>query len=554
MRRGYPGGILLSGLLAIAAGERGAAQVPAARIDSVFAAHQGTDRPGCAVSVVQRGRPVFAKGYGMADLAQGIAISPQSVFHVASVSKHFAGMGLVLLARAGRLSLDDEVRRYVPELPAYEQPITIRHLLTHTSGIRDQWNLLITAGWRLGDDLITEQDVLDIVGRQRTLNFAPGSFYNYSNSGFTLAAVIVKRVTGRTLREFADSALFKPLGMSRTHFHDDNLMIVPGRTRGHTFRDGVWKETVPNYSTVGATSLFTTVEDLARWQNQLASGLVGGSGAIAALATPGVLTSGDTIAYALGIMRGSYRGAPTLSHSGGDPGYTSHLIHFTNTGSGVAVLCNSSGFASPVALAERTADAALADELGPVPQPPAQASASDVAGFEGPYFSDATEGFGRLVVESDGAGWRVGQGTTRLRVSGTPRRFLAGTGPASLELRDDGTLLMRGGMGEPSVYRRVEEWAPTDREQAALVGRYYSPEVDATWEIRAAGDTLWLERRKFAPARLAPLFREAYTASSFLTFLIRPVRDRGGRVIGLTAGSGRVKAVRFDRVGPAGRP
>lgn len=553
MRDRFPAALLVPGLLAIGVTSPGGAQVPTARIDSVFAAHQGTDRPGCAVSVVQRGRPIFAKGYGMADLAQGIAISPQSVFHVASVSKQFAGMSLVLLARAGRLSLDDEVRRYVPELPAYDRPITIRHLLTHTSGIRDQWNLLMTAGWRLGDDLITEQDVLDIVTRQRTLNFEPGSFYNYSNSGFTLAAVIVKRVTGRSLREFADSALFRPLGMSRTHFHDDNLMIVPGRTRGHTFREGVWKETVPNYSTVGATSLFTTVEDLARWQNQLASGIVGGREAIAMLATPGVLTSGDTITYALGISRRFYRGVPTLSHSGGDPGYQSHLLHFVRTGSGVAVLCNSSGVANPVRLAELTADAALADELGPAPgAPPPQATAQDIAGFEGLYFSDATEGIGRIVVEADGAGWRVGQVTTRLRAAGTPRRFLVGTGPATLELRDDRTVWLRGTTGESSVYRRIEDAIPTPAERAQLVGRYYSAEVDAAWEIRASGDTLYLHRRKFSPAPLTAVFREAYTSQSgFLNFLLRPVRDRGGRVVGLTAGSGRVRAVRFDRVGPA---
>ncbi|MBK6488158.1 MAG: beta-lactamase family protein [Gemmatimonadetes bacterium] len=523
------------------------AQGTAAGLDSVFAEQRGTDRPGCAVSVVQRGRLVLARGFGMSDLSQGLAISPTSVFHVASVSKQFTAMSLVLLAQAGKLSLDDEVRRYLPDFPAYDRPITIRQFLSHTSGVRDQWNLLMTAGWRLGDDLITEQDVVEIVNRQRTLNFTPGSSWNYSNTGFTLAGAIVRRVTGQSLRAFADSAIFRPLGMRQTHFHDDNLMIVPARTRGYTRRAGEWKETVPNYSTVGATSLFTTVVDLARWQQQLDSGFVGGTAALATLTTPAVLTSGDTLAYALGIARGRYRGVSTLSHSGGDPGYSSHLLHFPATGSGVSVLCNSSGVANPTRLAELTADAVLGDELGPVPQQAALVAPAALEAAAGLYWSEAAEASARLVIEDGATGWRVGAQTTRLRDSGTPRRHLLGTGPASLTLGADGSILHRSSNGESASYVRVSEWTPSAAERSALVGRYYSPEVDVTWEVTADGDSLVLRRRKFPPARLTPITRDTYTASSGLTYVIRAVRGRDGRITGLTAGSGRVRAVAFDR-------
>ncbi|MFN0177849.1 MAG: serine hydrolase domain-containing protein [Gemmatimonadales bacterium] len=535
-------------LLSLAAPLPLAGQLASDRIDSVFSAQRGTDRPGCAVGVVQRGRLIFSKGYGMADLAQGLAITPQSVFHVASVSKQFTAMSLVLLAQAGKLSLDDEVRKYLPDFPAYGTPVTIRQFLAHTSGVRDQWNLLMTAGWRLGDDVITEQDVIDIVNRQKVLNFTPGSFWNYSNTGFTLAGTIVKKVTGQTLRQFADSALFKPLGMARTHFHDDNLMIVPGRTRGHTFRSGEWKETVPNYSNAGATSLFTTVVDLARWHHQLDSGIVGGRSAIATLTAPAVLTNGDTLSYALGIIRGNYRGVPTVSHSGGDPGYSSHLLHFPNTHSGVSVLCNTSGVANPSRLAELTADVLLADELGPVPTPPAMVLGSAVTGDVGLYWSEGPEAVARIVVETDGAGWRVGNTTIRLRVSGTDRKYLLGNGPASVTLRSDGTVLFRSGNGESSVYTKVAEWTPTAADRAALVGRYFSPEVDVTWEIKAVGDSLMLERRKFPAGRLTPVFRDTYTAPSALTFTIRAVRGKDGKVTGITAGSGRVVRVEFARV------
>lgn len=531
-----------------------AAQTWATRIDSIFANQRGTDRPGCAVGVVQAGKLIFARGYGMADLAQGLAITPQSIFHVASVSKQFTATSLALLAQSGRISLDDDIRKYIPELPVYEAPITIRRLLQHTSGIRDQWNLLIAGGWRLGDDLITEQDVLDIVSRQKVLNFPPGSDWSYSNTGFSLAAIVVKRVTGRSLREYADSALFQPLGMTRTHFHDDNHHIVSGRTRGHTYEAGEWKETVPNYSTVGATSLFTTVVDLARWHRQLDSGLVGGRRLLDEIFRPAVLTSGDTLRYGLGIsVRGVYRGVPTVSHSGGDPGYSSHLLHFPATGSGVSVLCNSSGVANPVRLAELTADAALANELGAEPTPPAPVPAATISGLEGLYWSESLEAVARLAVDSGVAVWRAGVGLaggTRLRETGTAGQWWMGAGPGTVTRRPDGTVLIRTTNGEAASWAKVADWTPTAADRAALVGRYWSPEVDAVWEIRAAGDTLLVHRRKFAPTRLTPVFKDTYISSGggFGVGLVRAVRGKDGRVNAFLTGSGRVRRLRFERI------
>ncbi len=522
------------------------ARSPQARLDSVFATQEGTDRPGCAVSVVNRGRVVVAKGYGMADMSQQLAITPRSIFHVASVSKQFTGMSVVLLAQAGRLSLDDDVRKYIPELPTYDRVITIRQMLNHISGLRDQWNLLITAGWRLGDDLVSEQDVMDIVPRQQGLNFSPGSDWLYSNTGFTLAAVIVKRVTGQSLRVFADSALFKPLGMRDTHFHDDNHMIVPGRTRGYT-RDGEWKETVPNYSTVGATSLFTTVEDLARWQGQLANGTVGGRAAIEALTTRAVLRSGESLQYALGIAHGTYRGTPTLSHSGGDPGYNSYLLHFPQTQSGVAVLCNTSGVTNPTRLAEQAADVYLNDQLGPMPALAAGVPASAIAGAEGLYWSDSLETSGTLASDSGNAVWRAGPGTTRLRM-GNGASWLLGAGPATLRRNADGTLGYRSGNGEPATYRRVSAHTPSAAEVAALQGRYNNAEIETTMELRARGDTLMLHRRKFPAVRLQSVFKDTWTATDGIGFVVRAQRDARGGVTGITIGSGRVRHMLFSRL------
>ncbi|MBC7897365.1 MAG: beta-lactamase family protein [Cytophagaceae bacterium] len=543
MRRLLPGFFLAS-----AATLAAQAPSPAARLDTAFAPHNGTDRPGCAVSVVNRGQFVVARGYGMADLASAQAISARSVFHVASVSKQFTAMSIVLLDQAGRLSLDDDVRKHIPELPVYDRPITIRQMLHHTSGLRDQWNLLITAGWRLGDDLVSEQDVMDIVPRQKGLNFSPETDWSYSNTGFTLAAVIVRRVTGQSLRAFADSALFKPLGMRDTHFHDDNLMVVPGRTRGYTFRAGEWKETVPNYSTVGATSLFTTVEDLARWHGQLAQGTVGSRTAIATLTQRPVLRTGDTLQYALGIQHGTLRGTPTLAHSGGDPGYASYLLHFPRTGSGVAVLCNTSGGANPGRLAELAADAYLGGELGPDVPLPSAVTAAQVAGMEGLYWSDSLEANGRVAVDSGIAVWRVGQGATRLRVR-ADGAWQLGAGAAFLRRQGDGTLMYTSGNGERAAYRRVDPATPAVADLSALAARYSSDELGVVWELRVHGDSLMLRRPKFAAARMVPLFRDTWTAGSGLGFVMRAVRDARGKVTAITVGSGRVRHMRFARIG-----
>src|SRR5690606_24661933 len=208
--------VLLVGVPLPAAAQQATSADVLARTDSIFARMDSPTTPGCAVSVMQQGAIVFERGYGMANLEYGIPITPQSVFHVASVSKHFTAFAIELLVNEGRVSWDDDIRKYVPEVPDFGQPITLRHLVHHVSGIRDQWNLLSMAGWRWEADVVTQKDVLDIVSRQKALNFAPGERYLYSNTGYTLLAVVVERVTGQTLREFAQERMFEPLGMTQT--------------------------------------------------------------------------------------------------------------------------------------------------------------------------------------------------------------------------------------------------------------------------------------------------------------------------------------------------
>jgi CubicO group peptidase (beta-lactamase class C family) len=250
------------------------------KVDQLFAAWDKPESPGAAIAVIKDGAVTYQRGYGSANLEYNIPITPKTVFHVASVSKQFTAFAITLLVNQGKLSLDDDIRKHLPEVPDFGKKITIRHLLHHTSGLRDQWVLLAMAGWRL-DDVITKEHILKIVRHQKELNFDPGEEHVYSNTGYTLLAVIVERVSGKSFREYTEANIFKPLGMTSTHFHDDHEMIVKNRAYSYApVKDAGFKLAALNYANVGATSLFTTAEDLVRWVLNFEDKKVGGAAVI----------------------------------------------------------------------------------------------------------------------------------------------------------------------------------------------------------------------------------------------------------------------------------
>jgi CubicO group peptidase (beta-lactamase class C family) len=380
------------------------------RVDAVFERY-GPTTPGCALGVFRNGRIEYARGYGMASLEHDVPIGPSSVFHVASVSKHFTVAAVALLAAEGRLSLDDDVRRHVPELHDFGTPITIRHLIHHTSGLRDQWDLLSMAGWRGGDPKSMD-DILALLAGQRELNFAPGERHLYSNSGYTLLAIIVERVSGQPLRQFADERIFQPLGMSATVFLDDHNDVIANRTSAYVPRGTGFRRSMPIYDNVGATSLNTTIEDLARWDRNFDEPLVGGQSLLEVLHRQGVLNSGETITYAGALMIGEFGGQRVVEHSGADAGYRAQYMRFPDRQLSIAVLCNV-GDANPTALARQVA---VALQLAPAPPPPGQGTpppqpwqaiprsldAAERAQFAGEYHSPELGVTWRIVEEGDG--------------------------------------------------------------------------------------------------------------------------------------------------------
>ena len=276
--------------------------------DAIFAQWAKPGSAGCALGVLKDGKPLYVQGYGRADIEHAVPITASTVFHIASLSKQFTAFAIYLLEQEGRLSLDDDIRKYLPELHDFNTPITIRDLLHHTSGLRDQWNLLAMAGWRL-EDVITQEDVVNLIWRQRELNFHPKDEFLYSNTGYTLLGLIVQRVSGKSLREFTDERIFAPLGMRSTHFHEHYGDLVDNRAYSYDRQpDARYVYVALSYSTVGPSSLFTTIDDLARWDENFYTGAVGGRDLLQKMQIKGHLNNGKEIEYASGLVVNEYRG------------------------------------------------------------------------------------------------------------------------------------------------------------------------------------------------------------------------------------------------------
>jgi CubicO group peptidase (beta-lactamase class C family) len=334
------------------------------RVDRIFAQWDRTDSPGCALGVYQNGRIEYARGYGMANLELGVALSPQSVFDIGSTSKQFTAMSIMLLAQDGKLSLDDDIRKYIPELPQYGKTITIHHILTHTSGIRDYLTLWALAG--VDDaDLTTDQDALDLITRQRELNFAPGEQWLYSNSGFFLASMIVQRVSGKTLAQFAAERIFTPLGMTHTRFNNDHMAVIPNRATGYAPRDsGGWATAMSNFEQMGDGAVQTSIEDMLRWDENFYTGTVGGAATLALMQKTATLNDGKQQTYALGLIVDKFRALRTVSHGGAWAGYRAELLRFPDQHMSVACLCNLAR-TNPSQLARRVSEIYLGDRMAP---------------------------------------------------------------------------------------------------------------------------------------------------------------------------------------------
>ncbi len=548
--------VLTLGLLTLSKAdvEQTAAESLEVKVDKLFSDWDRWDSPGASLAVFKDGAIIYKRGYGSAELEYNIPIISSTIFHVASVSKQFTAFAVALLASQGKLSWDDDIRKFVPEVPDFGKKITLRHLVHHTSGLRDQWEALAIAGWRL-DDVITKEHILKIVKHQKELNFNPGEEHLYCNTGFTLLAEVVARVTGQSFRSWTEANIFKPLGMSNTHFHDDHEMIVPNMAYSYGPRDGGgFKKSVLSYANVGATSLFTTVEDLTRWIQNFYDARVGGPGVIQQMQEQGVLNDGKKIDYAFGLLIGEHRGLKTVGHSGGDAGYRSHVVWFPDQKFGVAVLSNL-GTIDPGGLSLKVADIYLAEKLAP--EKP-EAPEKKIVKVD-PALFDAY--VGKYVLQA-GPVITVIRDADKLmaEVAGMPRlellpesatEFLLKAIGAEITFEKDKTgkvtqfVLHQGGTDMPA--KRIEPMILKPEQLKEYVGDYYSDEMGTTYTLVVDKGKLIAQHRRNEDSVLSPTVIDEFAGSNWYFSKIQFTRAKNKKISGFRLSGSRVRNLRFDK-------
>jgi CubicO group peptidase (beta-lactamase class C family) len=497
----------------------------------------------------------------MANLEYAIPNTPSPVFHIASVSKQFTVFAVLLLEEEGKLSLDDDIREHIPEVPDFGPTITLQHLASHTSGMRDQWNLLAMAGWRL-DDVITKEHVMGLVARQQDLNFPPGEEYVYCNTGFTLLAEVVSRVSGKSFAEFTQERIFKPLGMESTLFYDDHEKIVKNRAYSYQRNGFGYKKSVLSYANVGATSLFTTVEDLSLWANNLNNPKVGSAAIVKKMSTPAVLNNGETFGGALGQFVGEYKGIEEISHGGADAGYRTFFARFPQHNAAVAVFSNVAEF-NPNRLAHQVLDILLVDLLED--EEPEEEEAADLkaeeekkiefedgilASYVGEY--QLQPGFIITITEKDGElyGQATGQGQFLLApVSQTS--FSVKIVNAKLEFfpEEDGTvpLMKLHQNGQIMDCTRVEHFDDSSINLEDFIGTYHSEELGTIYEFVIDDGQLIAQHMRTGNIALSPEREDLFSGSAWYFGEVTFLRNDEGFVTGCEVSAGRVRNLKFTR-------
>jgi CubicO group peptidase (beta-lactamase class C family) len=537
-----------------------------AELDALFAEWNSPDSPGCGVGVSRSGAMVAERGYGMANLAQKVPITAATIFDPASIAKPFAALSVMLLAEQGKLSLDDEVWKYVPEWVNRQDRITIRHLIAHTAGLRDAF-LLIELAPPPPPDLDINAHILRLLAGQRGINFVPSSEFSYNNGGYNLLGSIVARLSGQSFREFAAARIFGPLGMTQSSFRGGPVAISPQHALGyhrddrgfHLARDGG----IDTSAIVGNSGLFTTVGDLLRFAQNFGDGRVGSREHLDLMQTAPSLGENGTSPYGLGLEVGVDGGLKTVGHGGGDRGIAAYLIRYPAHDLNVAVLCNLDNLNARLgALARQVAAIYLPARSEPARRDAAPVTAApaltggELASKAGLYHDPATNTYGRVYVR-DGKLWAsadAGDGpadsvelrpvdTNRFAIPGSPvvAEFVAPSGGRPRQVR------VTGAGPKPLVSEQVVEgFAPTAAQVRDYAGRYASADLDVTYTVVARGSGLVIQIPGRSEIALQPVFPDAFHGS--LVDLIRFSRGAGPRSTAFTINRTSVRNLRFDRV------
>jgi CubicO group peptidase (beta-lactamase class C family) len=528
------------------------------KIDGLFTKWNNENSPGCSIGIVRGDSLIYVKGYGMSNLEYNIPNTPETIFHMASVSKQFTAYSIVLLARQGKLKLDDDIHKYLTWFPDLKEKITVRNLLNHTSGIRDQWQLLAISGTRI-DDVIKQDHIVKILSKQRSLNFKPGDEYSYSNSGFTMLAEIVKSVTGQTLRQFTDSAIFKLLGMNNTHFHDDYTEIVKNRSYSYNRTDAShFANSILSYSNAGATSLFTNINDMSKWIENFYDHKVGDQKDIDQLTEKGKLNSGKELTYALGIVVDTYEGWKQFSHGGGDAGYRTYITVFPDLKMGFIVFSNAGDFDAAGKTYEiadifikdtaQKKDAAMKDKTDSV-----AATLKDTLAmkkFLGSYMSE--DGLQASFEIRQGKLYNHVYDQTFLLVKGHKDTFSVFNRPDikiifGIKEKDTNAVAITP---DQTYYLKkyIKDTTHSDQLLKTYTGTYYCPELDCKYGIILKNHHLMLTNNKYEDAELTLTDNDHLVNDFWWMNHLTVIRNNKNEITGFEVNSGRIMHLLFNKI------
>lgn len=509
-----------------------ASDIQTQHVDQIFSAYDKPGSPGCALGVIRNGDFIYRKAYGLANLELDVPLSSQSVFYMGSVSKQFTAASVVFAAEMGYLSLDDDVRKYIPELPDYGHAITLRQMIHQTSGFRDFYTLLGLSGHD-ASTFNSPGEIFRLVVHQRGLNNIPGDEWIYSNTNYLLLGIVVRRATKMSLAEFAAANIFKPLGMSHTLFYDDHTLVVPGRVAAYDSdpHDGFRVDWSTTFELVGAGGLMSTVDDLLLWDRNFYANRLGKGTLVQELQTPGVLNNGNKIGYAMGLDLGNYRGLPIVEHGGANFGYRAELLRFPEQKFTVICLCNIAN-AVPENLARQVADVYLTDKLQRGANAGNRADNErfpDPATFAGKYLDPRTH---LMYTFTASSGNLMAWGAVLRRINAN-QFYDLGSNTITFE-SSNGSMHAKLDIKGQSYFSgsRVEEPHLSEAMLATYTGRFQSTELDIDYSLSVEDGTLTLRNGDNLPQTMTPVARDEFDAGDYGRLVFE--RDADDRVIGFS--------------------
>jgi CubicO group peptidase (beta-lactamase class C family) len=529
-------------------------------IDSIFSEWNKPNTPGCALGIIKNGELIYSKGYGLANMEYDIPNSASSVFRIGSTSKQFTAACIILLAENGKLSLDDTLNNYFPDFPEYANKINIRHLLNHTSGIRDYLQLAYLKGFE-DDDFYVDDNIMEWLVNQTDLNFAPGEEFLYSNSGYWLLGQIVKKISGTNLADFAQKEIFEPLKMNNTHFHNDHTQIVKNRASGYVpSENDRYRISMTTLDAIGDGGVFTTINDIKKWDNAYYNSEVLSQFFWKMMTEQGVLNNGEVIDYASGLFISEYKGLKTISHGGSFVGFRAELLRFPDQHLSIAIFANR-GDANPSAMANQVADIMLKSSLIDANTATQDAikniknnsfiklSASELKNYAGNYWNENDSYARKIYVKNDTLRYYRNKDNESVLMPISANEFKMINVNADLLIRFDNkekrsmTMIVNG--GKPVLFNTYQPKVYTTQELASFSGTYYSKELDVFYSLKLEDDllTLYINDSKKAP--LKSIMKDLFSNDDYGSFQFE--NDQEGKLIGFRLAAGRVKNLKFEK-------